>query len=124
MKKLNFNIDLIFLVVLALTFNIFMSRNSTVIAQVTDENLHKMQDKLDNPTNKKCKCPQGKKWNGKKCIKKTGDEVCITLFDPVCGCDGMTYSNSCNANQNGIKKFTSGECNSSDGSESLPVKIE
>lgn len=68
------------------------------------------QDSTNTRINKKCKCTAGKKWNGKKCIKKSNDEVCILLFDPVCGCDGMTYSNSCFAGLAGIKKFEKGEC--------------
>ncbi len=35
---------------------------------------------------------------------------CIMLYKPDCGCDGVTYSNSCVANRNGILKFTEGEC--------------
>lgn len=108
------NIDLIFLVALALIFNIIFTSNYAASSQIKD----------NISSSKKCKCPLGKKWNGKRCVKKTGDEVCITLFAPVCGCDGMTYSNSCNSNLNGIKKLTQGECNSSDENKSLPIKIE
>lgn len=35
---------------------------------------------------------------------------CITLWQPVCGCDGITYSNSCEAQSNGISTWTSGSC--------------
>ncbi len=35
----------------------------------------------------------------------------IEIWDPVCGCDGVTYSNSGEAACNSIYNFTSGECN-------------
>tara|TARA_B100001057_G_scaffold465008_1_gene520738 strand:- start:742 stop:972 length:231 start_codon:yes stop_codon:yes gene_type:complete len=37
--------------------------------------------------------------------------VCIEIYQPVCGCDGITYPNSCYAsNFNGIVSYTEGEC--------------
>ncbi|MEM7103843.1 MAG: Kazal-type serine protease inhibitor domain-containing protein [Bacteroidota bacterium] len=39
------------------------------------------------------------------------DQPCITLYDPVCGCNGVTYSNSCIAQvQNGVTTWTQGPC--------------
>ena len=37
--------------------------------------------------------------------------ICPTLFLPVCGCDGNTYSNACEAvNYGGVTSYTDGEC--------------
>ncbi|MGB3182539.1 MAG: Kazal-type serine protease inhibitor family protein [Cyclobacteriaceae bacterium] len=38
------------------------------------------------------------------------DDACYTLYDPVCGCNNVTYSNSCEATASGVKEYTPGEC--------------
>lgn len=37
-------------------------------------------------------------------------EMCTMDYNPVCGCDGKTYSNECVANSNGVSAATAGEC--------------
>jgi hypothetical protein len=37
--------------------------------------------------------------------------LCATVVDPVCGCNGITYNNSCEAiNYGGVTSYTTGPC--------------
>ena len=38
------------------------------------------------------------------------DYICFEIYQPICGCDKKTYSNSCYAEVNGLKIWTEGEC--------------
>jgi Kazal-type serine protease inhibitor domain len=45
------------------------------------------------------------------CVEKPqSNAVCTKQYDPVCGCNGKTYGNSCMANAMGITNFTMGAC--------------
>lgn len=47
------------------------------------------------------------------CLLLSGCEVpvlCPDIYEPVCGSNSKTYSNSCNAKQSGIKRYFPGEC--------------
>lgn len=49
---------------------------------------------------------------GTGCAKGPYDStlVCTAEYEPVCGCDNVTYGNACEAMRNGVPSWTPGEC--------------
>ncbi len=43
-------------------------------------------------------------------IELSEPRMCTMVYQPVCGCDGKTYSNGCMAGNAGITRMTQGEC--------------
>lgn len=43
------------------------------------------------------------------CVVQNRTCYCTTELNPVCGCNGETYSNSCHAQCAGVR-YTKGEC--------------
>ena len=41
---------------------------------------------------------------------KIDEMACIEIYQPVCGCNNETYSNSCYAEVDGVTSWSEGEC--------------
>lgn len=55
----------------------------------------------------------GKEKKSDDCIDEDAiapEAPCIKIYAPVCGCNDITYGNSCEATNAGVLRWTSGPC--------------
>ncbi len=63
------------------------------------------------PSGEVCELPPGECQSADlqgTCVDQPGE--CIAVWDPVCGCDGVTYGNDCERLRAGAQKAHDGEC--------------
>ncbi len=69
------------------------------------------RDDADCPREQYCVKPLGECDGVGECVERLGQEVqCLAVWDPVCGCDGQTYSNACYAAKAAVSIDYLGEC--------------
>ena len=92
-------------------YTVYVQNVSGLLGKITDVVIPGSSECNDN----------GECMPGFYCAKMKGDcggqghcsprpEVCITLYDPVCGCDGVTYGNACEAARAGVSVAYDGPC--------------
>jgi hypothetical protein len=66
-------------------------------------------------TDELCYKPVGQCDGGGRCRQRP--DLCPEIFKPVCGCNGVTYSNECFARAAGVNVRHNGKCGTSGGEE-------
>lgn len=57
-----------------------------------------------------CEAPSGELQPEPITAASGGDCNCLDVWDPVCGSNGVTYSNACYAECDGVTDYTEGTC--------------
>jgi hypothetical protein len=73
----------------------------------------------DCPVDFYCSTKPGCAANAGYCLKM--NPICTVQFEPVCGCDGSTYSNDCFASSFGVNIAHNGACQSPSSSPTVKV---
>ena len=55
--------------------------------------------------------------------KRDVNSACHRILDEVCGCNGVTYGNSCEAYNQGVRNWTNGKCKNSTTSNTANINI-
>jgi hypothetical protein len=58
-------------------------------------------------------CTSSSQTPSENCIDETliePDALCTEQYEPVCGCNNVTYSNSCHATNAGVTSYVDGAC--------------
>ena len=72
-----------------------------------------LQNNSDGETSTAAPCTQHSCANGIYCT--LGSDRCNRILSQICGCDGITYSNTCEAFKVGVNVAHSGACVAEDG---------
>ena len=113
LKKKTF---LIALVVIVIVLSVILARGTGTVASAKPNDkggqVSGCNENSDCGEDEFCELKEGDcEGEVAKGICKRKPEICTMDFDPVCGCDGNNYSNTCAAHAKGVTVQSEGSCN-------------